>query len=183
MRASAWLAPAHRQCLCQRCLPQHTHCRISPFLGNTIGGPDGPFCSSLEHKRAPLSHFSNLLPETVVHRRPPVCDGAGMNSSADASNPSNDPSPLQDVIKHWLQFAAQQDLTEQIISHLSQARDAHPLTEAQQLVATLPGQPLPRSNRCTPTHRPLDPARVQASGGRLHCSAQQARRATHSAFT
>ena len=56
-----------------------------------------------------------------------------MNSSADASNPSNDPSPLQDVIKHWLQFAAQQDLTEQIISHLSQARDAHPLTEAQQL--------------------------------------------------
>ena len=102
-------------------------------LARQLAALMAPFCSSLGRKRAPLSHFSNLLPETVVHRRPPVCDGAGMNSSADASNPSSDPSPLQDVIKHWLQFAAQQDLTEQIISHLSQARDAHPLTKAQQL--------------------------------------------------
>ena len=92
-----------------------------------------PFCSSLGHKRVPLSHFSNLLPEPVVHRRPLVCDGAGMNSSADASNPSTAPSPLQDVITHWLQFANQHNLTQSIVSHLCQARGAHPLTAAQQL--------------------------------------------------
>ena len=132
-RASAWLAPAHRQRPCQRFYLSTLTAEYPLSLARQLAALMAPFCSSLGHKRAPLSHFSNLLPEPVVHRRPPVCDGAGMNSSADASNPSNDPSPLQDVIKHWLQFAAQQNLTEQIISHLSQARDAHPLTEAQQL--------------------------------------------------
>ena len=61
-----------------------------------------------------------------------------MNSSADFSNPSTAPSPLQDVISLWLQFAHQHDLTHSIVSHLCQAKDAHPLTEAQQLeVATV----------------------------------------------
>ena len=78
------------------------------------------------------------MPEPVVHRRPLVCDGAGMNSSADFSNPSTAPSPLQDVISLWLQFTHQHDLTHSIVSHLCQAKDAHPLTEAQQLeVATM----------------------------------------------
>ena len=107
-------------------------------LAKQLAALMAPFCSSLGHKRVPLSHFSNLPPEPVVHRRPLVCDGAGMNSSADSSNPSTAPSPLQDVITHWLQFAAQHNLTQSIVSHLCQARDAHPLTEAQQLeVATI----------------------------------------------
>ena len=105
-----------------------------PFrLAKQLATLKAPFCSSLGHKRVALSHFSNLLPEPVVHRRPLVCDGAGMNSSADASNPSTAPSPLQDVITRWLQFAGQHNLTQSIVSHLCQARDAHPLTEAQQL--------------------------------------------------
>ena len=102
-------------------------------LAKQLAALMAPFCSSLGHKRVPLSHFSNLLPEPVVHRRPLVCDGAGVNSSADSSNASAAPSPLQDVITHWLQFAAQRNLTQSIVSHLCQARDAHPLTEAQQL--------------------------------------------------
>ena len=107
-------------------------------LAKQLAALMAPFCSSLGHKRVPLSHFSNLLPEPGVHRRPLVCDGAGMNSSADSSNASAAPSPLQDVITHWLQFAAQRNLTQSIVSHRCQARDAHPLTEAQQLeVATI----------------------------------------------
>ena len=90
-------------------------------LAKQLAALMAPFCSSLGHKRVPLSHFSNLLPEPVVHRRPLVCDGAGMNSSADPSNPSTAPSPLQDVITHWLQFAAQRNLTQSIVSHLCQA--------------------------------------------------------------
>ena len=107
-------------------------------LAKQLAALMAPFCSNLGHKRVPLSHFSNLLPEPVVHRRPLVCDGAGVNSSADFSNPSTAPSPLQDVISLWLQFAHQHDLTHSIVSHLCQAKDAHPLTKAQQLeVATM----------------------------------------------
>ena len=96
-------------------------------LANQLASLMAPFCSSLGHRRVPLSNFSNLLSEPVVHRRPPVCDGAGMNS------PSPKPSPLQDVVAHWLQYSEQQGLTDRIVSHLCQAMDSHPLTEAQQL--------------------------------------------------
>ena len=127
--APAGGAPVDCQCQSRRCVPQLAHCRVPSMLASLMA----PFCSSLGHKRVPLANFSNLLPEPIIHRKPPVCDGAGMNSSADFSNPSAKPSPLQDVVTHWLNFAEQQNLTDRVISHLCQAIDAHPLTEAQQL--------------------------------------------------
>ena len=102
-------------------------------LAKQLASLMAPFCSSFGHSLASLSSFSNLLPEPTVHRRPPVCDGAGMNSSADHSFPAENASPLQDVVTHWLQYAEQRGMSQSIISHLCQAVDDHPLTEAQQL--------------------------------------------------
>ena len=47
------------------------------------------------------SDFANLLCEPIVHRRPPVCDAAGVNSTADHSNPQA-ASPFQDIVQQWL---------------------------------------------------------------------------------
>ena len=46
-----------------------------------------PFCTQTGACKASISDFANLLCEPVIHRRPPVCDGAGFNSTADHTNP------------------------------------------------------------------------------------------------
>ena len=47
-----------------------------------------PFCTSTGKHAVRISEFANLLPEPVVHRRLPVCDGAGLRSTADPTNSS-----------------------------------------------------------------------------------------------
>ena len=59
-----------------------------------------PFCARTGTRRASISDFSNLLCEPIIHRRPPVCNGAGFNSTADHTNPKAS-SPFQDLIQHW----------------------------------------------------------------------------------
>ena len=91
-----------------------------------------PFCASAGKQAVQISDFANLLPEPVVHRRPPVCDGAGMHSTADHSNPSRS-SPLDDVAQHWQTYAEQHSITPDLVSHLMQGTDSHPLTPQQQM--------------------------------------------------
>ena len=90
-----------------------------------------PFCTQTGTRKA-ISDFANLLCEPVVHRRPPVCDGAGFNSTADHTNPKAS-SAFQDLLQHWQRYAAQQDLSSHIVRHLAQGADSHPLTPQQQL--------------------------------------------------
>ena len=101
-------------------------------LARQLAGLMAPFCSSLGHRRYQISDFANLLTETHIPRRPPVCDGAGHNSSADHSSPQAS-CCVQDVVEHWLGYVASNSLKQHIISHLAQGQDSHPLTEQQQL--------------------------------------------------
>ena len=91
-----------------------------------------PFCTQTGIRNASISDFANLLCEPVVHRRPPVCDGAGFNSTADHTNPKAS-SPFQDLIQHWQQYALQHDLSPHIVQRLAQGIDSHPLTQQQHL--------------------------------------------------
>ena len=102
-----------------------------PSLAGQLAALMAPFCSHRGIKRYSIRDFANLLPEPFVHRRPPVCDGAGMHSSAYHSNPQPS-SCLQDVATHWLQYAKSHSLHQRVISHLAQGLDSHPLTEQQQ---------------------------------------------------
>ena len=119
--------------------PKHDHTYVSSLtaeypgsLARQLAQLMAPFCSSSGIKRHSISDFANLLPEPVVHRRPPVCDGAGLNSTADHSN-GRPSSCLQDVATQWLQCAESQSLKQHIIAHLAQSQDSQPLTEQQQL--------------------------------------------------
>ena len=91
-----------------------------------------PFCTRTGICKASISDFANLLCEPVIHRRPPVCDGAGFNSAADHTNPKAS-SPFQDLVQRWQQYASQHDLSPRILRHLAQGIDSHPLTHQQQL--------------------------------------------------
>ena len=84
-----------------------------------------PFVTSQGHRKVPLSAFSNLLAEPYVHRRPTVCDGAGLNSTADHSNPkSSPPKPLSNAIMQYLQA---KNLVEDIAASLSRGNSDHPI--------------------------------------------------------
>ena len=65
-----------------------------PSLARQLASLMAPFCSSSGIKRYSIRDFANLLPGPMVHRRPPVCDGAGINSSADKSNAQPAPQLL-----------------------------------------------------------------------------------------
>ena len=57
-------------------------CISRPSAGRT----HGTLCFQLRRRNVPISQFANLLPEPIVHRRPAICDGAGLNSTADQGN-------------------------------------------------------------------------------------------------
>ena len=79
----------------------------------------------------PWQDFQKHCPATFQRRRPAVCDGAGLNSSADKSVAAGNTS-LSDVAQQWLQYLASQDLFLHLVEHLHEGRDAHPFTDEQQ---------------------------------------------------
>ena len=93
-------------------------------LATQLAALMAPFCSRRGFKRYSIRDFADLLPEPIVHRRPPVCDGASMRSTADHSSPQAS-CCLQDVATHWLQYAKSHSLHQHIISHLAQGVDSH----------------------------------------------------------
>ena len=103
-----------------------------PSLASALASLMTPFCSSTGKQSIRISDFANLLPEPVVHRRPPVCDGAGMRSAADHSKPCKS-SPLNDVVQRWQAYAEEHSITPDLVSHLMQRTDSHPLTPQQQM--------------------------------------------------
>ena len=84
-----------------------------------------PFVAKAGHRRVPISQFANLLIEPYIHRRPVVCDGAGLNSNADHSNPKTSPlKPLSDALLQYLQGKG---LVLDIASSLRQGSSEHPI--------------------------------------------------------
>ena len=85
-----------------------------------------PFVSGICHRNVPISHFANLLPEPIVHRRPAICDGAGLNSAADQSNARA--SPVCPLAHKLLAYMREKG----IIAHLAKAEPTHPIADHHQ---------------------------------------------------
>ena len=65
------------------------------------------------------------------HRRPAVCDGAGLNSDADKCVPQGN-KKLQTISEQWIHYLASENLLLHLVEHIHEGRDAHSLTEEQQ---------------------------------------------------
>ena len=89
-----------------------------------------PFCSSFGHKAVSIAHFANLLPEPSVHRRPAVCDGAGLHSSADHSNVTD--HRLPGLAQALLCYMQQHGLDNSVLCHIAQSIPSHPIPDHHQ---------------------------------------------------
>ena len=65
-----------------------------------------------------------------MHRRPAICDGAGLNSTADHSNPKREALPgLTDRI---LTYVRKHNLDNSILCHIAQSKPDHPIAAHHQ---------------------------------------------------
>eukprot|EP00439_Symbiodinium_sp_Y106_P008134 s1765_g1.t1 len=83
----------------------------------------------------PWQDFTQHCSAPFQRKRPAVCDGAGLRSTADKSLPAAEP-PLQHLAQQWLQHLASEDLFLHLVEHMHEGRDAHPLSEEQQAKIT-----------------------------------------------
>ena len=94
-----------------------------------------PFVAQTGHRKVPLSEFANLLTEPYIHRRPAVCDGAGLNSTADYSNPK--PSALKPLSAALMQHLQGKVLVSDIAHSLSQGNPEHPIADHRHELANI----------------------------------------------
>ena len=106
-----------------------------PALAQAVAQIFQPYLTSTGKRRFCVSDFASLLPEPQVHRRPPACDGAGLQSTADHSNPDCS-GRLDSLANAWLQYLTQHQLFLPIIQHLHDGIDSHPLPDEHQLALT-----------------------------------------------
>ena len=92
---------------------------VSPHASTSV-----PWQDFLQHCSAPF-----------MRKRPIVCDGAGMHSSADRSLPATN-LPLQHLAQQWLQYLASEDAFLHLVEHIHEGRDAHPFSHKQQAQLT-----------------------------------------------
>ena len=99
-------------------------------LAKALAACLAPFCTSLGHHNVSIAHFAQLLPEATVHRRPAVCDGAGLNSTSDHSNPQQEALPgLTDRI---LTYVRKHNLDNSILCHIAQSKPDRPIAAHHQ---------------------------------------------------
>ena len=86
-----------------------------------------PYVSKKRHGKVPSSDFADLLTKTYIHRRPAACDGAGMNSAADHTNPkSSTLKPLSTALRAYL---LEKKLVEDIARSLAQGNSERPIAK------------------------------------------------------
>ena len=98
-----------------------------PSLAAALANCVAPYVSNLGHRNIPISQFA---PEAFVHRRPAICDGAGLNSTADHSNARA--SPVTPLARKLLSYIHEKQLGEGIVAHLTQAQPTHPIADHHQ---------------------------------------------------
>ena len=83
-----------------------------------------------------IDRISKYMPNHFLPRRPAVCDGAGLFSTADhtASNVSTKPKPLKAVASTFLTYLKSHGLVSHIKKQLQTADGDAPLSEEQGLV-------------------------------------------------
>ena len=85
-------------------------------LTNSMANIFAPFVTAQGKQNASVADFANLLPETYVPHRMPLCDGAGMSSHADHTFAKR--SKLQPLADKWWDAMQQAGVTDRILEHL-----------------------------------------------------------------
>ena len=86
-----------------------------------------PFTTNHGHRQVSVASFANLLPGPCIHRRPAVCDGAGLNSTAGHSNARY--STMTPLAHKLLAYLREHSLCDDIVSHVAQSQPTHPIAE------------------------------------------------------
>ena len=95
-----------------------------------------PYVTSQGMQNASIADFADMIPETYVPRRLRVCDGAGMNSTADHTFPAQ--SKLQKLADSWWSAMDTDDLPQRLFAHMRQGNPSHPLSpDAQHQIACI----------------------------------------------
>ena len=86
-------------------------------------------CTAVGFAEASLASFQTMLPQCFLPRRPAICDGAGLFSSADhtANNTSAQPQPLLKLSQAMLAYLNKHSLVKHIADSLKEARQEPPL--------------------------------------------------------
>ena len=137
-------------------------------------------------------HLRSTFPAqpSLAPCRLPVCDGAGMHSTADWYCPNPD-HPLQAVAAPWLRWLHERGVVPRIVAHVSQGNSDSPLTEQECTEAVrhcLRSPPNPNSFRFESLQRtalpsaPAAPTRGVMGGPRPGSAAFSARRRTYRRF-
>ena len=109
-----------------------------PSLAAQIAQVARPFLDMSCKPAHSFSDIADLLPEEFVPRRLPLCDGAGLRSTADHSGPAkpcNTPAmhSIDKLADAMLTYMFQQDIAQRLPTHLSQGLPTHPCSDAQQM--------------------------------------------------
>ena len=93
-------------------------------------------CTSSLKTPVPIDRVVKYMPGHFLPRRPAVCDGAGLFSTADhtASNVSTKPKPLAGVASTFLTYLKSHDLVSHIKVQLESDDTSAPLSEEQGLI-------------------------------------------------
>ena len=93
-------------------------------------------CTTTLKLPVPIERIGKYMPHHFLPRRPAICDGAGLFSTADhtASNVSTKPKPLKAIASTFLTYLKSHGLVSHIKSRLESAEDNPPLSEEQGLV-------------------------------------------------
>ena len=93
-------------------------------------------CTSMLTQPVSIDRISKYMPAHFLPRRPAICDGSGLFSTADhtASNVSTKPKPLKALASTFLTYLKSQGLLSCIKTQLEAADGTPPLSEEQGLV-------------------------------------------------
>ena len=88
-------------------------------------------CTSLLQAPIKVEALPKYMSPCYLPKRPAVCDGAGMFSTADhsANNTSTEPKPLAPLALSFKRYLASHGLIKHISTHLSESKDEPPLSE------------------------------------------------------
>ena len=98
---------------------------------HALSGIAAKHCTSLLQAPIKVDALPKYMSPCYLPKRPAVCDGAGMFSTADhsANNTSTDPKPLAPLAHSFKRYLASHGLIKHISSHLSDSKDEPPLSE------------------------------------------------------
>ena len=102
-----------------------------PSLAKSLAKLTLPFVSQQGHYSASISDFTDFITEDFVPCRLKLCDGAGLNSTADHSTPKL--GGLQSLAQTFMDWFRSRDMIRPTLQHLASGTDSHPLSKDQQL--------------------------------------------------